>query len=57
MGIPERAAADLRDLAFENSFVRELPADAVLTNVPRQVAGAAFTRVSPTPVAEPRLLA
>jgi uncharacterized protein YdiU (UPF0061 family) len=57
MGIPERAPLDLRDLAFDNSFVRELPADAELANIPRQVAGAAYTRVAPTPVAEPRLLA
>ncbi|HEX6690629.1 MAG TPA: protein adenylyltransferase SelO family protein, partial [Burkholderiales bacterium] len=45
------------DLAFENSFVRELPADPVTDNVPRQVSGAAYTRVAPTPVAAPRLLA
>jgi uncharacterized protein YdiU (UPF0061 family) len=37
--------------------VRDLPGDAVLTNVPRQVAQAAYTRVDPTPVAAPRLLA
>jgi uncharacterized protein YdiU (UPF0061 family) len=45
------------DLAFDNSFVRELPADPVTDNVPRQVSGAAYTRVAPTPVAAPRLLA
>jgi serine/tyrosine/threonine adenylyltransferase len=37
--------------------VDELPADPVLTNVPRQVRGACYTRVAPTPVAAPRLLA
>ena len=42
---------------FDNSFVRELPGDVVQTNIPRQVAHAAYTRVEPTPVAAPRLLA
>ena len=51
------APLDLADLAFENRFVRELPADAVLTNTPRQVSNACYTRVEPTPVAAPRLLA
>jgi uncharacterized protein YdiU (UPF0061 family) len=45
------------DLAFDNTFVRELPADPVTDNVPRQVSGASYTRVAPTPVAAPRLLA
>jgi protein adenylyltransferase len=44
-------------VAFENTFVRDLPADAVLTNVPRPVSNACYTRVQPTPVAKPRLLA
>src|SRR5688572_5344598 len=43
-------------LQFENTFVSELPGDAVLTNVPRPVSNAAYTRVAPTPVARPRLL-
>ncbi len=47
-------AAELR---FDNSFVRGLPADPVLANVPRQVHNAAYTRVDPTPVAAPKLLA
>ena len=51
------APADLADVPFENSFVRELPGDAVLTNIPRQVSKACYTRVAPTPVAAPRLLA
>jgi len=46
-------AAELR---FDNAFVRELPADPVLANVPRQVHNAAYTRVEPTPVAAPKLL-
>src|SRR5687768_5601995 len=44
------------ELSFDNSFVRELPGDAVLTNVPRPVSNAAYTPVAPTPVASPRLL-
>jgi serine/tyrosine/threonine adenylyltransferase len=47
----------LAELAFENSFVGELPADPVLTNIPRQVSNACYTHVEPTPVAAPRLLA
>ena len=41
---------DLCDLSFDNSFVRELPADPLLRNVPRQVRSACYTRVDPTPV-------
>jgi len=55
-----RAGAGLIELdsvRFENTFVRELPADSVLDNVARQVRHAAYTRVDPTPVREPRLLA
>src|SRR3954470_19982331 len=47
----------MTDLAFDNTFVRHLPADPVADNVPRQVHGASYTPVAPTPVAEPRLLA
>jgi len=50
------AVRDLADAAVENSFVEALPADPVLVNVPRQVSGASYTRVDPTPVAAPRLL-
>ena len=54
----ERAVTpvDLCDLEFENTFVRELPADPVLTNVPRAVRNASYTRVEPTAVPAPRLL-
>src|SRR5689334_23281175 len=60
--IPAVAArrATLRDLteaSFENTFVRELPGDAVVENVPRQVRDACYTRIAPTPASEPRLLA
>jgi uncharacterized protein YdiU (UPF0061 family) len=37
--------------------VRGLPADPSRVNVPRQVANACYTRVEPTPVAAPKLLA
>src|SRR2546421_4140150 len=47
---------DLAQAKFENSFVRDLPADPVLVNVTRQVSNACYTRVEPTPVAAPRLL-
>src|SRR4051794_25208103 len=47
----------MTDLAFDNTFVRHLPADPVADNVPRQVHGASYTPVAPTPVAAPRLLA
>ena len=52
-------AADLDQpyLRLENTFVRELPEDPVLVNAPRQVRNACYTRVEPTPVAAPRLLA
>jgi uncharacterized protein YdiU (UPF0061 family) len=48
---------DLSDLRFENSFVARLPADPVLDRLPRPVHNACYTRVDPTPVASPRLLA
>jgi len=53
----EKQPVPLCDLAFENEFVRRLPGDPVLVNTPRQVHAAAYTRVSPTAVAAPRLLA
>ena len=55
-----RGAADPIDfsaLAFENTFVRALPGDSVLENVPRQVRHAAYTPVQPTSVRAPVLLA
>ena len=44
-------------LKFDNAFTRELPADPVAENTRRQVAGACFSRVHPTAVAKPRLVA
>jgi protein adenylyltransferase len=48
---------DLSELSFDNSFVRGLPADPLLHKVPRQVRGACYTRVDPTPAGSPTLLA
>lgn len=47
----------LQDVRFESTVVEALPADPVSENVPRQVPEAAYTFVTPTPVAAPRLLA
>ena len=47
----------LDTLRFDNRFTRELPADAEPDNFRRQVRGACYSRVSPTPVAAPRLVA
>ena len=44
-------------LRFDNAFLRELPGDPVAGPGVRQVHGAAWSRVMPTPVAGPRLLA
>jgi uncharacterized protein YdiU (UPF0061 family) len=44
-------------LPFSNRFTAGLPADCDTTNRPRQVSGACFTRVSPTPVSAPATLA
>jgi uncharacterized protein YdiU (UPF0061 family) len=44
-------------LNFDNRFVRELPGDSEQRNQPRQVFGACWSPVAPTPVAAPTLLA
>ncbi|NVB37344.1 YdiU family protein [Pseudenhygromyxa sp. WMMC2535] len=49
-------AAELA-LRFDNSFVRALPADPEPKNYRRQVLGACYSRVDPTPVSNPALLA
>src|SRR3954463_7613207 len=51
------AGVDLTAAAFSNTFVSDLPGDPVLVNVPRQVSNACYTRVEPTRVAAPKLLA
>jgi len=47
----------MQSLRFDNSFVRELPADSETGPRRRQVHRALYSRVDPTPVAEPRLIA
>jgi uncharacterized protein YdiU (UPF0061 family) len=44
-------------LRFDNRFVRELPGDPDLDIWPRQVIGALYSRVEPTPVRAPRVIA
>ena len=44
-------------LRFDNAFIRELPGDPEQGSRVRQVPGAAFSKVQPTPVAAPRLIA
>ncbi len=47
----------MQALHFDNFFVRELPGDPHSGSQRRQVNGALFSRVDPTPVSTPRLLA
>lgn len=44
-------------LSFDNSFVRDLPGDPEQGARQRQVLGAVYSRVDPTPVASPRVVA
>ena len=44
-------------LNFDNRFLRDLPGDTDRHNAPRQVFGACWSPVDPTPVAAPTLLA
>lgn len=47
----------LESLPFENRFARELPADPISENTRRQVSEACYSRVLPTRVTEPSLVA
>ena len=47
----------MRELPFDNRFVRELPGDPDESLRPRQVLRACWSRVEPTPVAAPRVIA
>jgi len=49
--------SSLDTLNFDNRFTRELPADPETDNFRRQVRGACFSRVNPTPVSNPKLVA
>lgn len=44
-------------LTYDNRFVNELPGDEQENNRPRQVSGACWSPVTPTPVSKPKLLA
>jgi uncharacterized protein YdiU (UPF0061 family) len=57
MSTPVTLDRVLRTLQFDNRFVRDLPGDPEPGWRPRQVTGAAYSRVDPTPVAGPRLVA
>ncbi|MGH8140298.1 MAG: protein adenylyltransferase SelO [Steroidobacteraceae bacterium] len=48
---------DLSTREFDGSFVRALPSDPELRNFVRQVPGASYSRVTPTPVSAPHLIA
>jgi serine/tyrosine/threonine adenylyltransferase len=52
-----RLVRDLDALPFDHRFTAELPGDPDTSNRTRQVRGAAFSRVQPTPVAAPRTVA
>lgn len=47
----------MHTLHFDNTLVRDLPGDSQRGLLPRQVHGALYSRVDPTPVAAPRLIA
>ena len=49
-------AKSLDQLTFDNRFVRELPADIHDVNGRRQVFESCYSRVKPTPVAQPKLI-
>ncbi|HKP62137.1 MAG TPA: YdiU family protein [Polyangiales bacterium] len=50
-------AAALEGLRFDNSFVRTLPGDPDRSPRRRQVLGACYSEIAPTPVSSPQLLA
>ena len=53
----ENPKRSLTELEFDNRFVNELPSDADLSNSRRQVIGACYSRVLPTQVINPTLIA
>src|SRR3984893_1173338 len=48
---------DLATLEFDDTFTKALPGDPETRNFVRQVAGASYSRATPTGVSAPRLLA
>ena len=55
--MPTTTRCALAGLQFDNTFTQALPADPIAENYRRQVTGAAYSRVTPTPVAAPHLVA
>ncbi len=53
MGYPDV----IKSIKFDNSFVRELPEDPETTNTRRQVLSSCYSRVNPTIVSSPKLVA
>ncbi|MCW8194453.1 YdiU family protein [Proteobacteria bacterium 005FR1] len=51
------APSNALQFVFDNSFVTQLPADPEAENFRRQVIAAAYSRVQPTPVKNPQLVA
>jgi uncharacterized protein YdiU (UPF0061 family) len=47
----------MQSLRFDNSFIRDLPADPETGSRVRAVHGALYSRINPSPVAAPRLIA
>ena len=47
----------MKSIKFDNSFVRELPEDPETTNTRRQVLSSCYSRVNPTIVSSPKLVA
>lgn len=54
--VPEMTLAGLSNLQFDNRFTQTLPGDPEEKNFRRQVRGACYSRVLPTPVARPQLI-
>ena len=57
MTLEDAHCRTLHTLTFDNRFTRELPADAKTANYRRAVAGACYSRVLPTIVPRPTLIA
>ncbi len=57
VGWPHLCLMDSPNLHFDNRFLRELPGDSETGPRRREVLGAAWSQVDPTPVVAPRLLA
>ena len=54
---PSSLPPELAELPFDNRFLEQLPGDPEQENYRRQVAGACWSQVMPTPVAKPEVVA